>query len=288
MIVIADSGSTKTDWKLVQQDQVKSVTTIGFNPVYHSVTRISGELKKAFTDTLENDQVEAVYYYGSGCQETSRKKIVAAALQAVFTRANIVVEHDLMAAARAACGQEAGIVCILGTGSNSCLYNGTDIADQVTNLGYMLGDEGSGIYLGRLLLSAYFYRELPGFLSEALTSWIPGGRAEVLDKVYSSEAPQAYIASFTKFLFEYKDHHHIQQILERGLFDFIRRHIQKYEGHQNLPIHFIGSVAFHFSDVLTELLEQANMKAGHFLKHPIDHLVQFHLTTNKNLQINEQ
>lgn len=276
MILIADSGSTKTDWKLVNQNQLESLTTIGFNPVYHSVSRISGEMAKAFTEQSINKEVKAIYYYGSGCQENSRKRIVATALEEVFPNAAIQVEHDLMGAARAACGEAAGIVCILGTGSNSCLYDGDKIADQVTNLGYMLGDEGSGIYLGRKLISSYFYRELPSPLTEALSKWIPGGRAEVLDKVYNSEAPQAYIASFTKFLFEHKEHPQIRLILEQGLSDFVRRHLMKYEGHQELPIHFIGSVAFYFSDILDSILAKAGMQAGHFLRHPIDRLVEFH------------
>ncbi|MEZ5044414.1 MAG: hypothetical protein R2828_31260 [Saprospiraceae bacterium] len=287
MIVIADSGSTKTDWKIVNQHQQKSLSTIGFNPVYHSAGRISGELEKTFIEPKENEKVEAVHYYGSGCQEPSRKVIVATALGKVFPNANIQVEHDLMGAARATCGDHAGIVCILGTGSNSCLFDGFQITDQVTNLGYMLGDEGSGIYLGRMLLSAYFYRELPEPLKLALDAWIPGGRPEVLDNVYSSEAPQAYIASFTKFLFEYQHHDAIQQILRNGLSDFVRRHIQKYEGHQQIPIHFIGSVAFYFQNILLELLQESSMQAGQFLKYPIDHLVQYHMK-NKNLQINEQ
>lgn len=283
MIVIADSGSTKTDWKIVSQHQQKSLSTIGFNPVYHSVSRISGELEKAFIEQQENEKVEAVYYYGSGCQEPSRKVIVATALEKVFPNANIQVEHDLMGAARATCGDHAGVVCILGTGSNSCLFDGFQITDQVTNLGYMLGDEGSGIYLGRMLISAYFYRELPEPLKLALDAWIPGGRPEVLDKVYSSEAPQAYIASFTKFLFEHQQHDAIQQILRNGLSDFVRRHIQKYEGHQQIPIHFIGSVAFYFQNILHELLQESSMQAGQFLKYPIDHLVQYHMKNKQKL-----
>lgn len=283
MILIADSGSTKTDWRLINQDQLESITTIGFNPVYHSISRISGEMAKAFTEPSTNDQVRAIYYYGSGCQENTRKIIVRTALKEVFPNAVIRVEHDLMGAARATCGHEAGIVCILGTGSNSCLYDGREITDQVTNLGYMLGDEGSGIYLGRLLLSSYFYRELPTYLTETLDKWIPGGRAEVIDKVYSSEAPQAYIASFTKFLYEHQDHPHIQRILEQGLSDFVRRHIMKYDGHEQLPIHFIGSVAFYFRDVLDSILADAGMRAGHFLRHPIDHLVKFHKENEQKL-----
>jgi len=283
MILIADSGSTKTDWKLVKQNQLKSITTIGFNPVYHSISRISGEMAKAFTDSSENDQVKAIFYYGSGCQENSRKLIVATALGKVFPNASVQVEHDLMGAARAACGHQAGIVCILGTGSNSCLYDGKQIADQVTNLGYMLGDEGSGIYLGRLLLSSYFYRELPTHLTKALDKWIPGGRAEVLDKVYNSEAPQAYIASFTKFLFEHQNHHHIRQILDQGLSDFVRRHIMKYQDHHQLPIYFIGSVAFYFRDIIDAILVNQGMQTGQFLRHPINHLVEFHLENEQKL-----
>ncbi|RME94922.1 MAG: hypothetical protein D6772_13890, partial [Bacteroidetes bacterium] len=158
MIVIADSGSTKADWKFVDSDKVHTLHSIGFNPVFHDSDFIERELRQALGDLVAGDQPTAVYFYGAGCWDSKRKAPIVDALKSVFPQAAIQVHHDLLGAARASCGQEAGIACILGTGSNSCLFDGRQIIDQVTNLGYLLGDEGSGTHLGKQLIQHYFYR----------------------------------------------------------------------------------------------------------------------------------
>lgn len=277
MIVIADSGSTKADWKLVGSSVANSITTMGFNPVFHTTELISGELSKAFRE-LNKEDATNVYYYGSGCWDQNRKQVIRDALTQVFRKAEILVEHDLLGAARATCGAEPGIACILGTGSNTCLYDGVDVVDNVTNLGYLIGDEGSGTHLGKRLIRAYFYRELPSELKEALEAWLPGGQAEILDKVYGKDTPNVYLASFTKFLAEHKDHFYVQRLIYRSFTEFLDRHVRKYEGHLSLPVHFIGSIAYTFQDLLRIALEERHMMPGIFIKKPIDQLVKFHVS----------
>lgn len=277
MIVIADSGSTKADWKLVDSNIANSITTMGFNPVFHTTELISDELAKAFRE-LNKEAATNVYYYGSGCWDQRRKQVIKDALKQVFGKADILVEHDLLGAARATCGTEPGISCILGTGSNTCLYDGNDVIDNVTNLGYLMGDEGSGTHLGKKLIRAYFYRELPPEIKTAFEEWVPGGQSEILDKVYGEDTPNVYLASFTKFLAEHKDHFYIQRLIYKSFTEFIDRHVRKYEGHLSLPIHFIGSIAYTFQDLLRIILQERHMKPGVFIKKPIDELVKFHVS----------
>ena len=276
MIVVADSGSTKADWKIIDQDQVHSFSTMGFNPVFHSDQVIFEELSKAVDPAHPVKAAEQVYYYGSGCWDAKRKAVVARALTKIFDKANIKVDHDLLAAARATCGDDPGIACILGTGSNSCLFDGKKVVDNVTNLGFLIGDEGSGTHIGKMLIRAYFYRELPSDLVQALEQLIPGGKEEILDNVYESGSPNVYLASLTKFMAEHLEHPSIQQILFESFGCFIDRHVRKYEDHIKLPIHFIGSVGYHFQKILRYVLEERSMQAGIFIQKPIDHLVEYH------------
>lgn len=162
MIVVADSGSSKTDWVFIGEDgSQQSLESAGFNPVLHSAAEISEELATRFRDLSFLDNVEQVFFYGSGCWDQKRADVIIEGTRPFFPNAQLLVEHDLLGAARATCGQEPGIACILGTGSNSCLFDGAQITDNVTNLGYLMGDEGSGTHMGKMIIRAFFYRELP-------------------------------------------------------------------------------------------------------------------------------
>lgn len=276
MIVVADSGSTKADWKIIDKEETHSFSTMGFNPVFHSDQVIYTELSKAVDTNTSVKAAEKVYYYGSGCWDTKRKDVVARALRKVFEKAEIKVAHDLLAAARATCGSDPGIACILGTGSNSCLFDGEQVTDNVTNLGFLIGDEGSGTHIGKMLIRAYFYRELPKDLVEKLEKLIPGGKDEILDNVYENGSPNVYLASLTKFMSKNLEHPIIQKMLFESFGVFIDRHVRKYDRHIKLPIHFIGSVAYHFQDIIRLVLEERAMHAGNFIQKPIDHLVSYH------------
>jgi glucosamine kinase len=278
MIVIADSGSTKADWKIIGPEKVESLNTMGFNPVFHTDDLIATEVEKAFSPLLSADDVSEVYFYGSGCWDLKRKSVISRALERFFTTADVQVDHDLLGAARASCGHEPGIACIIGTGSNSCLYDGEQVVDNITNLGYLIGDEGSGTHLGKRLIRAYFYRELPPDLESAMKAYIPGGESEILDKVYEGKQPNVYMASFTRFLSQHQSHFFVQRLLYKSIAEFIDRHVRKYNRHTELPVHFIGSVAYHFQEIIKIVLAERHLKVGKFIQKPIDQLVDYHLT----------
>lgn len=280
MIIVADSGSTKTDWVVLAEksDEVASFASIGFNPIYHSSELIQKTVAHAFLqENVEKAEVSKIFYYGTAIWDKDKAAIVERGLRGVFPQAHIEVKHDLLGAARATCGDEPGIACIMGTGSNTCLYDGVQITDNVTNLGYFIGDEGSGAHLGKKLVRAYFYRELPPDLREALEQVVPGGKSEFLENIYGEGAsPNVYLASLTRFIGEYQDHFFIHRLLYRSFAEFIDRHVRKYPGHLSLPVHFIGSVAFHFQDFLKTILFERRMQPGRFIKKPIDTLVNYH------------
>lgn len=276
MIVVVDSGSTKADWKMVNSAGTKTISTMGFNPVFHTENKIYQELQEAFDGGVKPAEAMQVYYYGAGCWDEKLKGVVNNALSRIFYNADIEVEHDLLGAARATCGKAPGIACILGTGSNSCLYDGARVTDNVTNLGYLLGDEGSGTHLGKSLIRAYFYRELPRKLKEKLDEAYPGGKQEMLSHIYGKETPNVYLASFTRFMSQNIEHPFIQRLLYNSFGEFIDRHARKYHNHLSLPIHFIGSIAFYFQDIIRAVLEERAMSSGIFIQKPIDNLVAFH------------
>lgn len=277
MILIADCGSTKADWKILKSTgEVDSQSTRGFNPFIQNAITIESMLQEDFDDSLAKKEVKEVFFYGAGCSDTYRCNIVEAALQQLFPDAKIKVHHDLLASARALCGTEPGIACILGTGSNSCLYDGIEVVDNVTNVGSLLGDEGSGMHLGKTLLLGYFYREMPEEIRTAFEVFCPDGKRGILNKTYDSPTPNVYLASFSKFLSQNKEHPYIQNIVYNCFDEFITRHVLKYEGNQKIKIHFVGSVAFHYKDILDVVLASHSLSLGKVIKKPIDNLVAFH------------
>jgi hypothetical protein len=280
MIIVADSGSTKTDWRLVRDDisDPLEFSSMGFNPIYHPTAFIQEKTEATFAQSgIDPEQVSALYYYGTAIWDINKAKKVEQALQAIFAKAKIEVHHDLLGAARATSGDEPGISCIMGTGSNTCSYDGEKIIDNITNLGYFLGDEGSGAHLGKALVKAYFYRELPQALKQELEKIVPGGKSAFLSNIYGENtSPNVYLASLTTFIFEHKDHFFMRGLIDTSFSEFIDRHVRKYPNHLSLPIHFIGSVAYHFQDFLRIILEERGMKAGVFIKKPIDTLVDYH------------
>lgn len=286
MIIIADSGSTKADWKTIEKNGRQTlISTIGLNPVFHTTESVLAELNKNLVPNLPNEAVEEVTFYGAGCWDYKRKIVLIRALKQLFPLAQVTVEHDLLASARAACGIEPGIACILGTGSNSCLYDGKDVIDNVKNLGYLIGDEGSGSFLGKMLIRAYFYREMPEELAEAFDEFQPGGKSAMLDKLYGKETPNVYLASMTRFLKQNLHHFFIQKLVAEGFAEFIDRHVRKYSNHTTLPIHFIGSIAFYFQDILKVVLEERNMTMGNIIRKPIEALTDFHLKYTKGSKV---
>jgi glucosamine kinase len=277
MIIVVDSGSTKADWQLSDTKGTESIHTRGVNPVFVDEQEIFDILAPVFANHRAAQLATHIFFYGAGCWDEGRNNRVSVALKRLFPNAAIEVHHDLLGAARATCGNQPGIACIIGTGSNTCLYDGHTVTDNVTNLGYLIGDEGSGTWLGKELIRAYFYREMPEDLVVLFEAQFPGGEAEILNRIYEGEdTPNVYLGSFTRFFSANKQHLFIQHLLYHAFATLIDRHVRKYHGHNTLPVHFIGSVAYIFHDVLKVVLAERNMSAGVFIQKPIDNLTAFH------------
>lgn len=275
MILIADSGSTKTHWKLLKKDgSHESHYTKGLNPYF------AGE--EYFHNILSNDLtiykngVREVYFYGSGCGTESKVDAVKNFLKPHFPAARIAVHSDLLGAARALLGKQKGIACILGTGSVSCVYNGKDIAQRVPSLGFILGDEGGGAALGRELLRAYFYNKLPGNLHRLFEESFSITRDEVLESVYHGQSPNAYLASFSKFFRANYTEPALHDIIRKCFREFFTNHITVYSDYQKLPLTFTGSVSYNLKEVLAEVAGEYGTTISKVIKEPMEGLVEFH------------
>jgi len=249
--------------------------TTGFSPFFHTTEEIKDIITTQLLPKIQGAIPEAIYFYGTGIHDEHRAEIIATALRAVFPKALVEVKHDLLGACRATAGREAGIICILGTGSNSCYYDGVNILDNVPSLGWLLGDEGSGTHLGKALVRAKFYRELPTDLDAAFNVAYPEGTMVIKDKVYEKGA-NAYLASFTTFLGDHIQHPFIHTLVKDCLGEFLDRQPCKYSGYQSVPFHFVGSIAHHFKDILVDCLEARKIKSGVIVRKPIYSLADFH------------
>ena len=275
-ILIADCGSTKSEWCLLFQDKKKMVETQGISPYFLNDAQIQQILVKELVPALKNRQVDEVYYYGTGCNNAANRKMVQKALASIFKAAKIHVDHDLSAAARALCGKNKGIACILGTGSNLCYFNGKKIVKNSPGLGFILGDEGSGAYLGKRVLQYYLYDTFDSALRFRFDAKYVTNRVEILENVYKNPLPNRYLASFAIFLAENRGHYMIENIIEDSLNDFFFTHICKYNESWKLPIHFVGGIAWGFQDVLRELASGYKLEMGSILQKPMTGLIEYH------------
>jgi len=218
-----------------------------------------------------------VHFYGTGLSNQNNVKIIKAALKKVFTSAKIEINTDLLAAARALCGDKKGIACILGTGSNSCYYNGRKIIKNSPGIGYILGDEGSGAYMGKKLVQHYLYNTFDEDLKARFEKRFNTPMVEILENVYKKPLANRYLASFTIFLAENRGHYMVENIIEDAISEFFFNHIYKYRESWIYPINFIGSVAFGFRDILQELCGEYELEIGNILQKPMDGLIKYHL-----------
>jgi len=280
VIVVADSGSTKTDWIFTQPgespEQWRRYSSQGLNPFYVSTQEVKQTVENAIPEELRSE-VTHVYFYGAGCSSPERNEVIALGLIPCFPEnAHVEVDHDLLAAARASCHNEQGVVSILGTGSNSCMYDGDRIVDNVANLGFMLGDEGSGGHIGKELVRARCYREMPEDLAKVFDDMFGFDKEVMLHQVYHRPLPNRYMASFAPFAAKQEEHPFIQALIKRVFAEFVDRHLMKYDS-KGWPHHFIGSIASIFEDELDEVLSSRNLKKGDILKHPVDALLNYHI-----------
>ncbi len=274
--LIADSGATKAEWCLLREGKKKTIFTQGISPYFLNTEQITDLLLKELKPKLKNIEVDEIFYYGTGCANPVNAKSVKKALNKVFPESKVDVNHDLMAAARALCGNNKGVACILGTGSNSCYFDGKKIVKNSPGLGYVLGDEGSGAYLGKKVIQYYLYGTFDDELRGRFDLTYTTNTAEILESVYKKPLPNRYLAGFTKFLAENRGHYMIENIIEDGLNDFFFNHLCKYRETWTLPVHFAGSVAFGFKDVLQQLCNSYEFELGKVMKNPMEGLVTYH------------
>lgn len=275
MILIADSGSTKTDWCVAENGNViQRMTTKGMNPYFQSEEEISAEIETALLPQLEPRQFNGIYFYGAGCTVEKAEIVKNAILKHLKTN-DIDVGSDIIAAARALCGHAPGITCILGTGSNSCFYDGKNVTENVSPLGFILGDEGSGAVLGKLFVSDLLKNQLTAGLKEKFLAQYQLTPADIIDRVYRKPFPNRFLATFAPFILENIQDPGIHALVLNSFKAFLKRNVMQYD-YPNKPIGFVGSVAFHFKDVLIKAVSEMGLTMGKVIKSPMEELVKYY------------
>jgi N-acetylglucosamine kinase-like BadF-type ATPase len=276
MIIIADSGGSKIDWRFLKANgTIDQANSQGFNPYYQPIEHLQKIIKESLLGKI-TEPVQKIFFYGTGVSSEKNQQLIQAAFAEHFKAAVIEIGWDLLAAARALCGQEPGIACILGTGSNSCSYNGKEIVGNVANLGWILADEGSGTSLGKQIVFDYFRNNMPKPLADQFHARFPWTREEVLEKVYQQEKPGAFLASFAKFIFQHLKEPYCYQLVYSSFSSFYENNVMKYENYKSLKVHFTGSIAFYFSDVLRQVANDKGITVKNILEGPIAGLTLYH------------
>lgn len=278
MILIADSGSTKTDWKIIDPDNgISDFCTKGLNPFYMTSPEIEEEIRLRIEGKYTSQKVKKVYFYGAGCSIEDKNLVIAKALKNIFCNAFVKIHSDIIGAAHALFQNNAGLVVILGTGTNIGYYDGRKIIQSVIPLGYILGDEGSGTILGIKLIQAYLKEELPIKIRQQFYKKYKLKTEDIKDAVYSKPLPNRFLASFTPFLGEYLDEPSIYQIVYKSMDELFEKQISKFKNWRKTNIRCVGSVAYFFSSVLTQVALDRGANIDKIIRSPIDDLVQFHL-----------
>ena len=275
--LVADSGSTKTDWLLHNEELgYISFHTTGINPVRDSSSIITNVLMDELIPYLPSSgRASKVHFYGAGCMDPYRQELVKT-LSETFAGAEVTAESDLLGAARAMCGRQPGIVCILGTGSNSGLYDGINITENVSPLGYILGDEGSGAVLGRTLVGDLIKGDMPSGLLGEFLDFFHLTVAEIIDRVYRKPRPNLFLASLVPFIELHRDERQIHDMLVGSFRQFLTRNVRHY-GHREMPVNFVGSIAHTFKSELCESMAAESLILGEIVQHPIRKMAEFHL-----------
>lgn len=277
MKLIADSGATKTTWLLFENETGCQYNTQGLSPYYFTVEQMTEVIQKELILQVDNKPVDEIHFYGTGCATPELQAIVREALKNSIQPIGLIeVASDLTGAARSVCGHQEGIACILGTGSNSCVYDGEKVVKNNPAPGFILGDEGSGAYLGKKVLQHFIYGTFDEELMHKFNLAFNVDYRSILDNVYKKPWPNRYMASFATFLGENRGHYMVENILEDAFSDFIMTHLYKYNETWSFPIHFCGSISWHFRDKIKEVCEAFHLQSGNFLQAPIEGLRLYH------------
>lgn len=276
MILLADGGSTKVDWRLVEgTKEIKQISTKGANPFFRSREDISEEIKKVINPVLNGHTIDSVHFFGAGCASPEKNKIVRDAIADNIKTSHIEVNSDLVAAAKGLCGTKKGIACILGTGSNSCFYDGEEIVENVSPLGYVLGDEGSGAVLGRLFLSACLKNQLTKGLKEKFLREFNLTPAAILDMVYRQPLANRFLASLSPFLVENIHDKTVYDLVYNAFKDFFVKNVMQYD-YKNNDVHFTGSVAYYYKDLVRKVGADLHIKVGIISQSPMEGLIKYY------------
>ncbi len=274
MKIIIDSGSTKADWAFSDRREVLSSS--GMNPCFIGRDQIIAIIKEAINEFGDTSSVNEIYFYGAGCAESIQKEIIRESFRTVFSNARVQVEIDTMAAVRATCGDQPGIACIIGTGSNSLLFDGKEALPNNYGLGFVLADEGAGTYLGKKLITHYLYGILPNDLSESFKKKYNLTRDEAINNCYNKPNPNAWLASYAIFLNENKQHPWVINTISNGFDEFIHLFVMNYPDYEKLPVHFIGSIAYFYKDILSTVATANKIRLGKVIQKPIEGLINYH------------
>ena len=275
MILIADSGSTKTDWCVVENgESILRFKTRGMNPFFQTEEEIGKEIEAGLLPSLKDFEPSAIYFYGAGCAFPEKNNMIRRAVNR-YLSVPVEVGSDLLAAARALCGDQPGIACIMGTGSNSCYYDGREIVKNVSPLGFILGDEGSGAVLGKLLIGDVLKDQLSPALKDQFLTQYELTPALIMDKVYRQPFPNRFLAGFSPFIREHLDEPAIWELVTRSFLAFFTRNVKQYD-YFELPVHLVGSVAWYYQDILKDVAREFELRLGTIVQSPVQGLIHYH------------
>ena len=275
MRLIADSGSTKVDWRAIHSDgSVQEIATAGINPFFQTEEQIVYELQQNLLPDI-SASVNEIHFYGAGVSSPEKVLVLQNCFRKVFPKARSNAYTDLLAAARALCGKKPGIAAILGTGANSCFYDGNEIVDNVPACGFILGDEGSGAVLGKKFISDYLKRQLPADLNTLFDQKYNLNYNSIIERVYRQPFPNRYLATFSVFLHQNKTNPYVSKLLKNSFEEFFTRNVMQYD-YKKYPVNLVGSVAFHYDDIIKDVAKGLGVKIGNILQSPIDGLAEYH------------
>jgi len=278
MILIADGGSTKADWIALNtnKEEVFRVRTLGLNPAIVPQEELSNRIVNMFQLMHIKEEVTEIHFYGAGCGTPKPIEILKSILESIFVNAKVFIAEDMLAAVYAASGKEPALVCILGTGSNSCYYNGEQMEMMTASLGYILMDEASGNYFGKKLIVDYFYHKMPKKIADKFRNEFDLDIDHIKKNLYRAPNPNMYLATFAKFMFEFKEEKYIKKIIKKGFQEFFKYRILPYNKTAETPIYFIGSIAYYFRDILEKVAQKNNLVITDVIQRPIDNLLTYH------------
>jgi glucosamine kinase len=280
MIAIIDSGSTKADWVITDGKQTTNLSTAGMNPNFIDTKEVIRIISDGITNKISPGTINRIYYFGTGCSSDVQRKIISDALSHLFKKASVSVDHDIHGAVIATCGKDEGIACIIGTGSNSVYFDGKNIQENNYGLGYILADEGAGTWLGKKLITNYFYNLLPEQLANDFKKNYNLSRDEVIKNVYMNPVANTWLGSYVKFYVENINNHWVRSTIKEGFEEFIKLFVLNYPRHKDVPVHFVGSVAFLFRDILSEVANEKKITLGKIIQKPIDGLKDYFMREN--------